>query len=277
MLCALCATLYSWCKSCETSIQSSARMGVGQSRQLSTLPNPNPMPLTPYPIPLPQPHAFRRPDAPSSAQGFGLYSVICLTRHAGYVLCYVIIVILCNNNNNNDNMFTGICGILGSTYTGEYEDIEKLDQLVEKLNKEKVPGARHKLCFAFATSPCSWRLCVGRGVSHELMLQSPTAEHLVAVHQSTCDPKGLVQLNDAVTAACCSLVDHRVHAATELLHMDVDTMHACREVVCVLQGFDVKIHVDAASGGFVAPFVEPDLKWDFRLKNVVSINTSGHK
>ena len=33
---------------------------------------------------------------------------------------------------------TGICGILGSTYTGEYEDIEKLDKLVEKLNKEKV-------------------------------------------------------------------------------------------------------------------------------------------
>ncbi len=32
----------------------------------------------------------------------------------------------------------GICGILGSTYTGEYEDIEKLDKLVEKLNKEKV-------------------------------------------------------------------------------------------------------------------------------------------
>lgn len=35
--------------------------------------------------------------------------------------------------------------------------------------------------------------------------------------------------------------------------------------------------VDAASGGFVAPFVVPDLEWDFRLKKVVSINTSGHK
>lgn len=45
----------------------------------------------------------------------------------------------------------------------------------------------------------------------------------------------------------------------------------------VLQGYDVKIHVDAASGGFVAPFVEPNLKWDFRLKNVCSINVSGHK
>ncbi|KAF8201477.1 glutamate decarboxylase [Pholiota molesta] len=39
----------------------------------------------------------------------------------------------------------------------------------------------------------------------------------------------------------------------------------------------VPIHVDAASGGFVAPFVTPKLLWDFKLPRVVSINTSGHK
>ena len=43
------------------------------------------------------------------------------------------------------------------------------------------------------------------------------------------------------------------------------------------KGFDIPIHVDAASGGFVAPFVQPDLLWDFRLLRVKSINTSGHK
>lgn len=43
------------------------------------------------------------------------------------------------------------------------------------------------------------------------------------------------------------------------------------------KGYDVKIHVDGASGGFVAPFVFPHLKWDFSVKRVVSINTSGHK
>ncbi|KAJ5667305.1 Glutamate decarboxylase [Penicillium longicatenatum] len=42
-------------------------------------------------------------------------------------------------------------------------------------------------------------------------------------------------------------------------------------------GHDVPIHVDAASGGFVAPFVAPDLQWDFRLEKVASINVSGHK
>jgi glutamate decarboxylase len=40
---------------------------------------------------------------------------------------------------------------------------------------------------------------------------------------------------------------------------------------------DTVIHIDAASGGFVAPFVAPELEWDFRLEKVVSINTSGHK
>ena len=41
--------------------------------------------------------------------------------------------------------------------------------------------------------------------------------------------------------------------------------------------YKVYIHVDAASGGFYAPFTEPDLVWDFQLKNVISINSSGHK
>lgn len=43
------------------------------------------------------------------------------------------------------------------------------------------------------------------------------------------------------------------------------------------RGLDTPIHVDAASGGFVAPFVNPKLVWDFQLQNVVSINVSGHK
>jgi glutamate decarboxylase len=42
-------------------------------------------------------------------------------------------------------------------------------------------------------------------------------------------------------------------------------------------GPDVPIHVDGASGGMIAPFLDPDLVWDFRLPRVASINTSGHK
>jgi glutamate decarboxylase len=42
-------------------------------------------------------------------------------------------------------------------------------------------------------------------------------------------------------------------------------------------GLDVPVHADGASGAFVAPFIDPDLVWDFRLPRVTSINASGHK
>jgi glutamate decarboxylase len=78
-----------------------------------------------------------------------------------------------------DEYTIGIVGILGITYTGKFDDIEKLDQKVESYNQE----------------------------------------------------------NNA----------------------------------------NLVIHIDGASGAMFTPFVDPELKWDFRLKNVVSINTSGHK
>jgi glutamate decarboxylase len=43
------------------------------------------------------------------------------------------------------------------------------------------------------------------------------------------------------------------------------------------KGIDVPVHVDGASGGFVAPFIQPELEWDFRIPRVHSINASGHK
>lgn len=43
------------------------------------------------------------------------------------------------------------------------------------------------------------------------------------------------------------------------------------------KGWNIPIHVDAASGGFVVPFIYPEMEWDFRLSHVRSINVSGHK
>ncbi len=52
---------------------------------------------------------------------------------------------------------------------------------------------------------------------------------------------------------------------------------AALDALQVQTGLDVPIHVDAASGGFIAPFVHPEIAWDFRLPRVRSINASGHK
>lgn len=52
---------------------------------------------------------------------------------------------------------------------------------------------------------------------------------------------------------------------------------ALREVNTANPDWSLRIHVDAASGGFVAPFTVPDLKWDFREPLMESVNVSGHK
>jgi glutamate decarboxylase len=57
----------------------------------------------------------------------------------------------------------------------------------------------------------------------------------------------------------------------------VGEVSAALDALQASAGVDVPIHVDGASGGFVAPFLQPDLAWDFRVPRVASINTSGHK
>jgi glutamate decarboxylase len=52
---------------------------------------------------------------------------------------------------------------------------------------------------------------------------------------------------------------------------------AALDALAARGGPDVPLHVDAASGGFIAPFVQPELVWDFQLPRVQSINASGHK
>jgi glutamate decarboxylase len=59
--------------------------------------------------------------------------------------------------------------------------------------------------------------------------------------------------------------------------LDAALTSLCDEHGGVAAGWDVPLHVDAASGGFVAPFLTPELLWDFRLPRVHSINVSGHK
>ena len=83
------------------------------------------------------------------------------------------------------------------------------------------------------------------------------------------DPEAAVSLVDENTIGIVSIL-----GTTYTGHYE-DTK-AINDLL-VAKNIDCPIHVDAASGGFVAPFVVPDLEWDFRLPKVVSINTSGHK
>lgn len=57
----------------------------------------------------------------------------------------------------------------------------------------------------------------------------------------------------------------------------VEEVNAMLQEIEKEKGWDIPIHVDGASGGFILPFLYPDFKWDFRLSHVRSINVSGHK
>lgn len=83
------------------------------------------------------------------------------------------------------------------------------------------------------------------------------------------DPKEAVDLVDENTIGICTILGTTYTGEYE----DTKKVNDLLEE----RGMDTPIHVDAASGGFVAPFVNPELVWDFKLSHVVSINTSGHK
>lgn len=57
----------------------------------------------------------------------------------------------------------------------------------------------------------------------------------------------------------------------------VSAIHAALDKLQEETGLDIPMHIDGASGGFLAPFCAPELQWDFRLPRVKSINSSGHK
>ncbi|KAF2183690.1 glutamate decarboxylase [Zopfia rhizophila CBS 207.26] len=83
------------------------------------------------------------------------------------------------------------------------------------------------------------------------------------------DPKQAIDLIDENTIGICAILGTTYTGEYE----DVKGIND----LLVERNLDVPIHVDAASGGFVAPFINPGLLWDFRLPKVVSINVSGHK
>ncbi|KAJ9499487.1 hypothetical protein H2202_005070 [Exophiala xenobiotica] len=83
------------------------------------------------------------------------------------------------------------------------------------------------------------------------------------------DPEEAIKLIDENTIGICAILGLTYTGEYEDIKKINDLL--------VANKIDCPIHVDAASGGFVAPFVNPNLVWDFRLEKVVSINVSGHK
>ncbi|OAY25402.1 glutamate decarboxylase 4 [Manihot esculenta] len=87
------------------------------------------------------------------------------------------------------------------------------------------------------------------------------------------DPEKAVEMVDENTICVAAILGSTLNGEFEDVKLLNDLLVEKNKVT----GWDTPIHVDAASGGFIAPFLWPELEWDFRLPLVKSINVSGHK
>jgi glutamate decarboxylase len=127
------------------------------------------------------------------------------------------------------------------------------------------PAGRPNLVMGTNVQVCWEKFCRYWGVEPRYVPMEPGRLHLRGPQAAAqCDENTI-----GVVAIMGSTMDGSYEPVLEISHA-LDELQAAR-------GLDVPIHVDGASGGFVAPFLQPDLVWDFQVPRVASINTSGHK
>ncbi|MGW3831091.1 glutamate decarboxylase [Streptomyces microflavus] len=87
------------------------------------------------------------------------------------------------------------------------------------------------------------------------------------------DPQAAAELCDENTIGVVGILGSTFDGSYE----PIADLCAALDALQERTGLDIPVHVDGASGAMVAPFLDPELEWDFRLPRVSSINTSGHK
>ncbi|MFI3315702.1 MAG: glutamate decarboxylase [Rikenellaceae bacterium] len=95
----------------------------------------------------------------------------------------------------------------------------------------------------------------------------------ISMERPTLDPQEAIKLCDENTICVVPIMG----VTWTGLNDDVEALNDALEQFNSANNLQIPIHVDAASGGYILPFIKPELKWDFRLKWVYSISTSGHK
>jgi len=127
------------------------------------------------------------------------------------------------------------------------------------------PADRPNLVMGTNVQVCWEKFCRYWGVEPRYVPMVPGRLHLRGPQAAEqCDENTI-----GVVAIMGSTMDGSYEPVLEISRA-LDDLQATR-------GLDVPIHVDGASGGFVAPFLQPDLAWDFQVPRVASINASGHK
>ncbi len=95
----------------------------------------------------------------------------------------------------------------------------------------------------------------------------------VTAEKITLDPQDVIKACDENTICVVPIQGVTITG----LNDNVKEIHDALDKLNTEKGWEICIHVDAATGGFIHPFIDPETVWDFRLKWVLSISTSGHK
>ena len=134
-----------------------------------------------------------------------------------------------------------------------------------KRNADRYPSARPNLVMGVNVQVCWDKFCNFWEVEPRLVPMEGERFHL--------DPQAAAELCDENTIGVVGILGSTFDGSYEPIADLCTALDALQERT----GIDVPVHVDGASGAMVAPFLDEDLEWDFRLPRVASINTSGHK
>jgi glutamate decarboxylase len=135
----------------------------------------------------------------------------------------------------------------------------------ERRKAAGLPSDRPNLVMGINVQVCWEKFCRYWDVEPRYAMMEGERRHLTA--------EAAVPLCDENTIGVVAVLGSTQDGSYEPVAAIADALQALQDG----GGPDVPLHVDAASGGFIAPFIQPDLHWDFRIERVVSINTSGHK
>ncbi|MFC9282362.1 glutamate decarboxylase [Streptomyces collinus] len=134
-----------------------------------------------------------------------------------------------------------------------------------KRNADRYPAARPNLVMGVNVQVCWEKFCNFWEVEARLVPMEGDRYHL--------DPRAAAELCDENTIGVVGILGSTFDGSYE----PIADLCAALDALQERTGLDVPVHVDGASGAMVAPFLDEDLVWDFRLPRVASINTSGHK
>ncbi|MER5531072.1 glutamate decarboxylase [Streptomyces sp. NPDC002677] len=133
-------------------------------------------------------------------------------------------------------------------------------------NADRYPGtARPNLIMGINVQVCWEKFCNFWEVEPRFVPMDGDRYHL--------DPQAAAELCDENTIGVVAILGSTFDGSYE----PVADLCAALDALQERTGLDIPVHVDGASGAMIAPFLDEDLVWDFRLPRVASINTSGHK